>query len=481
MQTLIFADRKQNSLGPLDRNYSPAMLPVAGREVIVHTIEDLVNAGIRHAYIVISSQAYEIEQLLGDGSRWGIKLEYILSRGEESPSLILKRMGNKLAEQLLLVRGDILRSPITREFIERISNIDSDVIHANINKRYIGLAYYNLSKITPALDKLAWPLHKRENTTDKVINFDNMSISTLENIDDVYYTSKAITANNFNGIKHAGYKTEHGYIHGRNHKLSKSSKLSEVTCIGDNVLISDNVKIEGQSIINDNVMIDNGARIKDSVIFPDTYIGSNTNIENSIVVGNEIYKIETGKSVQVRDDFLLSSLSGNSPLITDRLTGIILLLLSLPLWPIAALLAYMTSPSQALQSTHIISNRKAYIDNNTHTNFKVRVYEWNVSIPVLRNLPWILCVISGDLRLIGANPEFITDGPVIDLMHDQLDIPQLGLISTATLELPSKTPDFEKRVHELVYDKKRSFTSDLIYMLSSVKSLLARSTWRYQS
>ncbi len=478
MKTYIFADRKQNSLGPLDRKYCPALLPVAGRPVIVHTIEDLVNAGVKHAYIIISAQAYEIEKSLGDGSRWGINLEYILSQGEELPSKVLKRQGFDACDKTLLIRGDILRSSTIAEFIKRSENVDADAIHAHKNNQLLGISYVVNKKNINALDKLMWPMSILQNCTDKIIELEHCSYSMLESVKDVFTTSKLIANNTFGRVSHTGYKTESGYIHGRNHKLGKSVSLSEHTCLGDNVFVGDNCLTEGHVTIGNNVMIDSDAHLKDCVVFPDTYIGNKTNIYNAIVFGNEIFKIDTGKSIHIKDDFLLSSLSNENIIITDRVMGLIILALSLPLWVIAAVFSYIRVPGEALIARQIISNKKIYVDGNTTVNLKIRVYEWNLPFRVLRYLPWLLKVISGDLRFIGANPQLSTDDPLYELMDDSKQPPQLGLISTASIELPHRTPDFEKRIHEILYDKKRSFISDMVYALSSLRHIFMFYSWR---
>ncbi len=472
MKTYIFADRKQNSLGPLDRKYCPALIPVAGRPVIVHTIEDLVNAGINHAYVVICSQAYEIEQTLGDGSRWGIQLEYILSQGEEKPSKVLSRLGSNDNESRLLVRGDIMRSGMLGEFVERIKNMDIDAAHACNGTNSIGVTYVSNNRNTSALDQIQWPLTDNLKYTDKRVDIGSIKWSPLSCIEDIYHTCIAIAADNFGNITYTGYRTESGYVHGRNHKVGKSTILNDKCFLGNNTFLGNDITVNGYVIIGDEVMVDDNANLVNCVIFPDTYIGNKTNIENSLIFENEIYRIDTGKSTHIKDDFLLSSLSNNSTVVSDRLSGVLLLILSLPLWPLAMLISAITSPANVLIARHITSNKKVYIDQKNTINLRVKTYEWNTSIPALRYLPWIFSVITGDLRLIGANPLFSTEDPILELMDDSLQPPQLGLISTASIELPEKTPEFEKRIHEIVYDKRRNFITDLMYTAASIKQLI---------
>lgn len=76
MQAIIFANRTGDELAPLDQYYCPALLPIGNKSAIEYTLEDIASSGITKVKLIISSQAQEIEQRLGDGKRWGLDIEY---------------------------------------------------------------------------------------------------------------------------------------------------------------------------------------------------------------------------------------------------------------------------------------------------------------------------------------------------------------------------------------------------------------------
>ncbi len=474
MQTIIFADRKQDSLGPIDKHYCPALVPVAGRETIIHTIEDLVDAGIKHVYVVISSQAYVIERLLGNGSRWGMKIDYLLSSGEEKPSDVLKRLGKLLHESYLLVRGDVLRTPIASEFIRRTENIDEDNIHAYISSKYSGVTLVKNSKDLTSINKLHWPAFSNRNTnTCKFIDFESSNLSLLENITQIHTTSVEISNGNFKGISNKGLKSDDGYIHGKNIKLGNKTSISNNTFIGNNVHIGDGVELKTNVIINNDVLIDSGASLSNCLIFPDTYIGSNVNVENSLVIGNHIYRFDSDLNMNISDEFILSTLSNPSNSYFDRATGIILLTATAPLWIIGILSTYITSSGKLFTRNNIHTNKVFNSNHGDVSHCITSALELNTNIPVLRKLPWILNVINGDIRMVGASP-IITDD---ESMNEPQDSFQYGLISSAFVDLPPMTPAFEKRMHEIVYDLHRSYKTDMRYAISSIRRLFSTELW----
>src|SRR5688500_15261914 len=52
-------------------------MPVANKPVLFYGIEAIADAGIREIGIVVGDTQNEIRAAVGDGSRWGVRVEYI--------------------------------------------------------------------------------------------------------------------------------------------------------------------------------------------------------------------------------------------------------------------------------------------------------------------------------------------------------------------------------------------------------------------
>lgn len=107
LNAVIMAGGFGTRLRPLTEDIPKPMLPVGGRPLIEHIVGQLSAVGIRHVSVTTHYKAQAIVSHLGDGERFGLKIDYI---NEEQPlgTVGSLSMLEPWESTLLVINGDIL-------------------------------------------------------------------------------------------------------------------------------------------------------------------------------------------------------------------------------------------------------------------------------------------------------------------------------------------------------------------------------------
>jgi mannose-1-phosphate guanylyltransferase len=108
MQALILAGGKGTRLRPLTVYTPKPIVPICNRSFLLYQIDTLRRAGVTDITLSLSYQPEKIEQQLGDGSNFGVKLKYTVEPQPMGTAGAYKFAEDLIREPTVVFNGDIL-------------------------------------------------------------------------------------------------------------------------------------------------------------------------------------------------------------------------------------------------------------------------------------------------------------------------------------------------------------------------------------
>lgn len=106
MKTVIMAGGKGTRIASVASDIPKPMIPVAGKPVLEHEIECLRGQGVTDLIITVSHLGHIIINYFGDGSKFGVHIEYFVEETPLGNAGALLRLKEQLTEDFLLLNAD---------------------------------------------------------------------------------------------------------------------------------------------------------------------------------------------------------------------------------------------------------------------------------------------------------------------------------------------------------------------------------------
>lgn len=406
MTTVLFADRDGHALGPLGERTVPALLPVQGIPLLERTIQALVANGIRTVLLVTGPRAVEIERRFGKGIRWGIALNYVRHEEGESPSDVLRRLEQRLDGETLVVRGDVGAHDAVGEFVRQAPPATSTapVVTGTIDGRPAGLW-----RVAPgALKKTDLPRDPAD-------------------------------ADWVHDPSHPAYALKARAVVVDSVVAWRRADRAEKPAVAERADVDPKATLLAGTTVADEAAVLAGARLLEAAVLPRTVIPREMALENVAVLGNLVVDVSTGATSRLTDR--LPAPKPRAAGFGSRVSGALALALSLPLWPVAFGWSLLANAGHATRRVVLSGNAPgADADGRPH-RAPLATFLFETAVPVLRDLPLLLAVVSGKLALAGVTPlppaeEAAGKEPWEGV---RLEAPA-GLISWARLVVPASAP-----------------------------------------
>lgn len=301
-KAILTGGGRATRLRPITNTINKHLIPLAGKPMIFHAIAKAVEAGITEIFININPEEIQLQQAVGDGGHWGIKIKFFVQAG--GPQGIAHVV--KCAEEFIgndpfmfylsdnIILGSL--APFFEEFNQK--NADALFAFAQVpDPERFGVPVFNERReLVDVIEKPKIP-PSRLAQTGIYLYGPKLFFEAFKNIQPSARGEYEISSINSYLLKN-GFRVAHREITGwwkdtgqpedllyANALLLKELPPSERQQIGAGTTVGAGVRIEAPVIIGANCTLENCS------IGPNVTVGQgstikNCVIQNSIILGN---------------------------------------------------------------------------------------------------------------------------------------------------------------------------------------------------
>lgn len=460
MRAVIVATGDNTLLRPLTYHLPSGLTRVLDKPMLEHMIEHLQPFGVQNYEIILHHKPEMIEELLGEGKRWGVHITYHLARESDKPFDCITPLIESWSEEYVLLGSSDILPDIPNLFT-------STTYYTDKKKEWTGWAYLQKNELFSCSFKNSCPSKQCEILA---------SAKTLKHLQQS--NLKAITSKELEPPGTAK-KLKKGLWVSRASSIDPTAKLIPPVFIGENCQVGSMAIIGPNAVIENHSVVGGGSEIKNSLICQRSFVGEGLFIQESIVDRSKLINTSLKSQITIPDSFILGDLRParfkRSVLrFLSFLTAANLFLLFLPLITYLyftrkikreRILKIPTSQDKILWKTCAL-----YVFRDTdHYN------ETSLSRRFLHRLPLLINVMKGDLHFTGLYPR--TPEEVENLHPDWRRIylsAQAGIITLADVELDEEADPQEIFATEAYYCLRQGFFFELQLCLRWLWRILLR-------
>ena len=315
---MILAGGLSTRLYPLTKQVPKPLVPVAGEPNAVHVIRYLKQYGFDEIAINVHYLADAIIDTLGDGSRFGVKLEYLHEDKLMGSAGAVKQMQSYFGDETFVVVGcddltdlpldQVLKTHAEKQAIATIALVEREdveqygVVVLGPDCRIVGFQEKpakgtERSKLVNTGIYVFSPEIFDHIPANEFYDFGKQVFPALQQANAEFYGFDARTAywadigtpgeyrrasaDVLNGVVRIPGTRANGADASAN--IAATAEIDPNVWIGAHANIGDNVRIIGPSVIGNNTVVEAGAKIERSIVWADSTIGSGAVLSEAIV------------------------------------------------------------------------------------------------------------------------------------------------------------------------------------------------------
>ena len=140
MKAVIIAGGLGTRLRPLTNNTPKPMLPIGEKPILEHLVNWTKKGGIKSVILCVSYLKESIEDYFGDGEKFGVKIEYAISKKQLATAGQLKTAEKFIEDDFVCMYGDSIFNFSLKSMIKQHS-IKKSFVTMSLNEYKTNLPY----------------------------------------------------------------------------------------------------------------------------------------------------------------------------------------------------------------------------------------------------------------------------------------------------------------------------------------------------
>lgn len=504
MIALIIAPGVNPELKALNRHYPSPLLPLVDRPFIQHTVEFLIREGVNQFDFILSHLPEKMEDLLGDGSRWGRHFRFHLAQDPLLPYETLKTIEFNADEFILLAHGD--RLPLID--LAKTSRA-SDINPSNPtfwfdpedpkthNPGWAGWAWIPgeyIRDLPSHLDEKGLGVHLLSMAEGKEIRIAVKKQISVQSFENLLTSHRTLLDKDFPGLSLKSREVENGVWLSRNVSLHPTTRLIPPVYINEDCRISRGIKLGPHATIGSGCVLDSGCFVENAAVFPNTYVGEGLELKDVLVDKNRLINIRHNTVVSISEDFILGGVSASNlgfrfRTAVSQTAAIALLLL---LWPFLLIIPPLLKasrkgpaifnkqavrlPTQSDDAFWQTFNFGSFVPHDTsHEDKRDKSEASGLRHFLLQFIPALLSVARGNLHFVGVQPRSREEIETLNSDWQELYLKsKAGIITEAYINYGNQPTEDEIYTTEVFYASTTGLGHDFKLFMTYLRRLFRR-------
>lgn len=375
-RAIVFLTAPSAADVPLADAHQPAcLLPFGSQSFAERVLDSCARAGLREVDLVVCDQPEALRRLLGDGFRWGLRLNWHVVKDAETPYGLLHTLGLQAGQRVLIGHGHRWIAPAVLRALVAADGVAVRVGPAVGWAGWVSLDALFLNAISPHADA--------DSLAEIAVSLQSRHCVMVERRDFAWAgpAVELLQAQELALHDEAGLHVPATWLRfpwgamSPDADVHPQARLEGPVLVGPRCLVERGARVGPGTVLSRDVLVSGGAVVRDALVLPNTFVSGSVTLDHVVAQGNQLQDLRwSARATLPASDGLLAPLAPRTavrPAWTGRLLAAVLALVLLPAWLLLAAVRVLRGTPAPWRAVQAVRGRCADTQALRHVTVRV--------------------------------------------------------------------------------------------------------------